>query len=88
MESLLDIYHYNMTKCITFTAMLIINVYLTEIPQKYALRTYFLDLKSHEVFSVFLKMALGLFVLFINVNDSCWFTVDLGDQQTFCSRGF
>ena len=30
-----------MTKCITFPVVLIINVYLTEIPHKYALRTYF-----------------------------------------------
>ena len=34
--------HYNMTKCVNFTVMLIINVYLTEIPHKYALQTYFL----------------------------------------------
>ena len=43
MESLLNIYHYNMTS-ITFTVTLAINVYLTEIPHKYALRTYFLKL--------------------------------------------
>ena len=41
MESLLNIYHYNMTS-ITFTVTLTINLYLTEIPHKYALRTYFL----------------------------------------------
>ena len=40
MESLLNIYHYNMTS-ITFTVTLTINLYLTEIPHKYALRTYF-----------------------------------------------
>ena len=41
MESLIDIFRSHMTKCITFTVMLIINVYLTEIPHMYALRTYF-----------------------------------------------
>jgi len=44
-ESLFDIYHYNMAKCITFAVMLIINVYLTEIPHKHALRTYFFVLQ-------------------------------------------
>ena len=36
-----DIYHYDMTKCITFIIKLFIDVYLTEIPHKYALLTYF-----------------------------------------------
>ena len=42
MESLLNIYHYNMTSII-FTVMLTINVYLTEIQHDYALRTYFYE---------------------------------------------
>ena len=35
-----------MTKCITFTAKLLINVSLPEIPHKYALRTYFFKWKQ------------------------------------------
>ena len=35
MEFLPDIYHYNMTKCITLTVMLNINVYLAVITEDY-----------------------------------------------------
>ena len=48
MESLLNIYHYNMTS-ITFTVTLTINLYLTEIPHKYALRTYFCIMQMRKV---------------------------------------
>ena len=55
-----------MTKCITFTEMLIIDVYLTEITHKYALRTFFFFLTCNfEVFKNILKFSDRPFGIFI-----------------------
>ena len=63
MESLRDIYHYYMTKCITFTVKLLIDVYSTEIPHKYMVHMVDLFLLLKRSDSTLIRWLEGMFLL-------------------------